>query len=167
MYLMKMKKQLDSQYNRYNPSNIKISVMSGICSLGVKYINLETLENHVCERCGVLLCKEKNCNIKKPTKNFYNQKTVLIRMEGIEKVKNVKLFKNGKAHLSGLNSKEQGMEIAKHVIMLLKQINKLEIEKRNRILLQNIMVEIGGGKLSNSICNLFLENISSKKKNKN
>lgn len=65
--------------------------------------------------------KKRKKTTKKQTKRkkFYNQSTILVKMENNNKV-NVKIFKNGGVQMTGLKSIEQGIEcIEKYIIPML------------------------------------------------
>jgi TATA-box binding protein (TBP) (component of TFIID and TFIIIB) len=142
--------KLDATYQHINPGEIKISVMAAICGMNCNYINLNVIGESRCV-CGVLCCTKKKCEPVKPKKEFYNQKTVLIPIEGEIKPKNMKVFKNGMAHLMGLKSQEQGRQVITKAIEILKTLHNEQTHKICRLFLQEIISQIGDGEYASTL----------------
>lgn len=123
--------------NKYNlnqiPSNVSISTMSLACHLGTlfktdniyKYMILEHDNIVAVKSTEGLRClddykhKFKSTN-KNSKKNFFNQKTIIIRTTG-EKFLNIKLFKNGSIQMTGCKLLQDANIAINKLIMKLKE----------------------------------------------
>lgn len=124
------KNDIDANFVNIKPSNIRISTMTVIGALNSNFKDISLLKPYVCV-CRTLCCNRKNC--KPPTKKykeFHNQKTVLIDIGTKQepKLKNVKLFINGKISMPGL---KLHVEIKQVTDKLIKILKKLHIKIKN------------------------------------
>lgn len=125
------------------PSNLRISTMTAICSIGINIdlVNLyesinikENIDNYpFIKSCQYGNNNIKGGTIKKPRKKrnpsksskrpyFQNQVTFIILISQIRQV-NLKIFRNGKIQMTGLKSKEEGIIACQKIISEIKKLN--------------------------------------------
>jgi TATA-box binding protein (TBP) (component of TFIID and TFIIIB) len=144
-------KLASSLYLKSLPDEVIISTMTVICKVGTKFnlpnigqyldlknnaivrISYGNPENKTTNR-GLFTKKNVNPKKKKKLANFYNQVTVIIRMDEGNKDINVKLFLNGSIQMTGCKSVKNIVESLDKLFIGLKTIKAIVDFKTNEII---------------------------------
>lgn len=116
-------------YEKFKPTNPKISTITICAGIDCNFINKEILEPYICKKCFDINVNNRvshTCvnQVKKKKKGgFYNQQTLLIKID-TGKLINLKIFWNGNVQLTGLKSEEEGIKAINRFIEILKEINQ-------------------------------------------
>lgn len=122
----------------FKPTELRVSTITAICNINVSYINLERINEHICNKCRFLLEKKSNlhkCIRSKKRKSFYNQATMLIGISNNKRI-NLKIFLNGTIHLTGLKREEEGIEAVNTLINKIKKIDNNKIKVKLPVLIK-------------------------------
>jgi hypothetical protein len=106
-----------------DPSPYRISTMTLITSFNCN-INLEVVSKYFAIDDKIISMvygdkPVKNSSIKKSNRPFFNQATIIVRLDPLRKI-NVKIFSNGKIQMTGVKKIVEGHEALKFIIEKLK-----------------------------------------------